>query len=164
MNELARTERRAKLLSTIEPQLMPGERVELISFAEVRFNSRINKKKVTAQAAAAVAVAAVAATVGGNLILIPRSTPRDYYYVLLTDRRVLIVANYRSRRTAGFGTIKAAIPREAVAVNLLADGFSVKARLDIQGSDTPILLKYFRAARKAEGRSLISALGSIPAV
>jgi hypothetical protein len=163
MNEQARVERRTRLLSAIGPQLLPGERVEQISFAEVRFKRRADKKNVATQAVVAtVAVAAVAAVAGGTPILIPGSQRRDYYYVLLTDRRVLIVANYRSRGTGGFGAVRAAIPRESVAAALLRDGLSVKARLEIQGSDTAILLKYFKAARKAEGRSVISALDDEP--
>jgi hypothetical protein len=103
----------------------------------------------------AISTAAAAAT-GGTMIMI---FARRSYYVILTSQRLLVVAN--DRRSGGFGSIKLAARREAVTPTVLADGFFVKARLDIQGSKAPLRLSYAasRPSKKAEGRALIAALG-----
>ena len=143
-------QRRSRLLTVLEPRLLPGERVELLSFAMV------GKTPVKKNAAVlAVSVAAAAAT-GGTMVAI---FARTSYYVILTSQRLLVVAN--DRRGGGFGTIKLAAPREAVTPTVLANRFFVKARLDIQGSKAPLHLSYAasRPSKKAEGRALIAALG-----
>lgn len=143
-------QRRSQLLTLLHPQLLAGERVELLSFAMVG-NTPVKKNA----AALAVSVAAAAAT-GGTMMAI---FARRSYYVIVTNQRLLIVAN--DRPGGGFGTIKLATRRETVTPTVLANGFFVKARLDIQGSQAPLHVSYAasRPSKKAEGRAVIAALG-----
>ena len=146
------SQRRTKLLAVLEPRLLPGERVELLSFAMV--GNRPVKKNV---AALAVSAAAAAATGGSTMVAI---FARRSYYVMLTSQRLLVDAN--DQRGGGFGTIVMAARREAVTATVLANGLFVKARLDIQGSQAPLRISYAasRPSKKAEGRALIAALVS----
>jgi hypothetical protein len=145
------SQRRGQLLTVLEPRLLPAERVELVSFAMV------GKTPVKKNVAALAVSAAAAAATGGTMIAI---SARRSYYVILTNQRLLVVAN--DRRSGGFGTIKLAARREAVTPTVLANGFFVKARLDIQGSQAPLRISYAaaRPSKKAEGRALIAALGN----
>lgn len=144
-------QRRTRLVTVLEPQLLPGERVELLSFAMV------GKTPVKKNAAVLAVSAAAAVATGGTVIAI---LARRSYYVILTNQRLLVVAN--DRRGGGFGTIKLATRREAVTPTMLANRFFVKARLDIHGAGAPLHLSYAasRPSKKAEGRALLAALSN----
>ena len=160
MSEKTRNQRRVRLLSVIEPKLMLGERVEVISFAQVAFKRGIRNEAALAMATKVAVAAAVSAATSATVVPIFTGGVKDHYYVVLTSHRLLIIANYRSRRTTGFGAIEMAVPRELVAARLVTDRILAKVRLDIQGSDTTLRLTYaLRAQYKAEARSLVGALG-----
>lgn len=146
-----RESRRQKVMRTAEPHLEPGEEAKVIAVAKV--GSFPVKKNV---AAAAVAIA-IGSALGGGVVMAfaPAET-----YMLLTDRKLLFFA--ANRQTGGPGKHLFSIPRQLIRPTVLGRGFFLDVRLDIEGSDKEIRLKFppLPPSGKKLGEQLIASLES----
>ena len=129
----------------------PGEQTQIIAVAKV--GSFPVKKNVAAGAAAV----AISVALGGGVIM--AFTPRETY-MLLTDRQLLFFG--ADQHTGGPDKFLFGIPRRIIRPTVLKSGLIYDVRLDVEGSDKAIRLKFppIPPSGKKLGQQLVASLES----
>lgn len=149
---------REQLIAASRPLLEPGERIQLMVVARL---GKAPVKKNIAVAALMVVLYAVVAALGGGSVVGAYYTKGNAYFVV-TDLRLLIFAGRKNR--SGPGRLIGNVPRAAVTVTKVVDGFTHRVRLGFAGSSEVIRLQFaaLNKGSRRNGRELVALLTQQP--